>query len=181
MPAVMPTLVTPTTPEQLDTVRALFREYEENLGISLCFQGFEQELANLPGKYAPPSGRLYLAMMGPDAAGCIALREITHQVADFFADPRAPKPAGRPPAGRICEMKRLYVRPEFRGNRIGRLLARRLLDDARAIGYATMHLDTMDTLKPAVELYRSLGFQPTQRYNNDEDPHTLFFAKALGP
>ena len=145
-------------PRELAAVRAIFLEYEKGTGISLCFQGFEQEVATLPGKYAPPAGRLHLAVDGGDIIGCIALRAL---------DPA------------ICEMKRLYVRPSHRGRGVGRMLAARLIEDARAIGYDTMRLDTLETWVPAVELYRSLGFQPTTRYNDDPDPHTLFMALRL--
>lgn len=180
-PMSPPTILiqTPSTPAELDTVRGLFREYEKDLGISLCFQGFERELDTLPGRYAPPGGRLYLATIGGEVAGCIALRDITDDAARFLATSKTAPSAPALRDSRVCEMKRLYVRPAFRGHGVGRVLAQRLLDDARDTGYAAMRLDTMDTLKPAVELYRSLGFQPTPRYNNDEDPHTLFFSKAL--
>jgi GNAT superfamily N-acetyltransferase len=153
-----PLIVRPAEfPRELDGVRAIFLEYEKGTGISLCFQGFQQEVANLPGKYAPPAGRLLLGVDGRDV-GCIALR---------------PLEAG------VCEMKRLYVRPSHRRRGAGRLLAARLIDDARVIGYDTMRLDTLETWVPAVGLYRSLGFQPTSRYNDDPDPHTLFMALRL--
>jgi GNAT superfamily N-acetyltransferase len=145
-------------PGELAAVRAIFLEYEKSTGLSLCFQGFEQELAALPGRYAPPGGRLHLAVDGGDVLGCIALR---------------PLEAG---AG---EMKRLYVRPSHRGRGAGRMLAARLIEDARSIGYETMRLDTLETWVPAVQLYRSLGFEPTPRYNDDPDPHTLFMALRL--
>ena len=145
-------------PRELETVRAIFLEYEKGTGISLCFQGFEQEVATLPGKYAPPAGRLFLAAEGGEIVGCIALRPLEQD---------------------LCEMKRLYVRPSHRGRGVGRLLAARLVEDARAIGYHTMRLDTLETWAPAVGLYRSLGFQSTPRYNDDPDPHTLFMALRL--
>lgn len=153
-----PTIVDASAPAHLDTVCSMFREYEKDIGFSLCFQGFEQELAALPGRYAPPAGRLYLLTDGGSAVGCIALRAL--------------EPG-------LCEMKRLYVRPSHRGRGLGRLLAERLIADARAIGYHIMRLDTLETWGPAVGLYRSLGFRPTARYNDDTDPHTLFMALDL--
>src|SRR5260221_13781456 len=107
--------------EDLAQVRALFEEYAASLGFSLCFQGFDRELAELPGRYAPPSGRLLLAHVDDVIAGCVALREIDDG---------------------ICEMKRLYVRPRFHGQGVGRRLARAIVDEARAAGYTAMRLDT---------------------------------------
>ena len=120
----------------LDLTRTLFREYQAELGVDLCFQGFERELAELPGNYAAPVGRLLLAFEHVEPAGCVALRP--------FDLKRG-------------EMKRLYVRPAFRGRGLGRELAVKIIDEARAAGYHEMVLDTLDTLKPAIELYRSLG------------------------
>ncbi len=151
-------IVDASTPAHLDTVRSMFREYEKDIGASLCFQGFEQELATLPGRYASPAGRLYLLVEGGTPIGCIAMRSL--------------QPG-------VCEMKRLYVQPSHRGHGLGRVLAERLIADARAIGYDTMRLDTLDAWLPAVGLYRSLGFKPTERYNDDQDPHTLFMALDL--
>ena len=142
----------------IERARSLFREYETSLGVDLCFQGFEQELAGLPGAYARPSGRLLLAVDDGRPAGCIALR---------------------PLGADGCEMKRLYVRPEFRGRRVGRLLAERLLAEARAIGYARMRLDTLPSMKEAIPLYRSLGFAEIAPYYANPVPGALFMERAL--
>ena len=126
------------TAEQIADVRALFREYERFLDVDLCFQGFEDELATLPGKYAPPDGRLLLATDGGQAAGCVALRRLDQE---------------------ICEMKRLFVRPAYRNQGLGRLLATRIVAEATILGYATMRLDTLDRLQDAMRMYASLGFR----------------------
>ncbi|HEY3246350.1 MAG TPA: GNAT family N-acetyltransferase [Phycisphaerae bacterium] len=132
--------------EQIQTIRALFREYATGLQHDLCFQDFECELATLPGDYAPPRGRLFLATADELVGGCVALRPIE---------------------GDVCEMKRLYVRPAYRGGGVGRALATRVIDEARRIGYARMRLDTLPEMSEAVALYRSLGFReiPSYRYN----------------
>ena len=129
-------------PQQIVAARQLFKEYEASLGIELTFQGFQQEVADLPGAYAPPAGRLFLAT-GAEPAGCVALR---------------PLGAG------ICEMKRLYVRPTARGARLGRRLAETVIREARAIGYAHMRLDTLPSMKEAFALYQTLGFREIAPY-----------------
>lgn len=132
------------TAADLDEVRALFREYETWLDFSLCFQGFEAELAALPGKYAPPAGRLLLAELEGRVAGVIALREF---------------------APGVCEMKRLYVREFARGRHVGRALAERLVAEAKAIGYRAMRLDTIRArMVPANRLYEALGFRDVPPY-----------------
>jgi GNAT superfamily N-acetyltransferase len=144
----------------LDSVRRLFREYQVSLGIDLGFQGFEEELAGLPGAYQPPRGRLYLALVGTDPAGCIALRPFSE---------------------RQCEMKRLYVRSEFRGRSLGEKLARTVIRDARLIGYAEMLLDTLPTMVAAQNLYRSLGFRECPAYRHNPVPGSRFMKLDLAP
>ena len=146
------------TPADIDLARLLFHEYETSLGISLCFQGFEEELAGLPGAYAPPRGRLLLAREENAPAGCGALR---------------------PLADDICEMKRLYVRQAFRGRGVGRLLAGSLIAEARTIGYARMRLDTLPSMTAAIPLYRSLGFREIPPYTKNPVPGALFLEKEL--
>ena len=134
------------TLKEVDELRRLFREYEAFLNVDLCFQQFEQELTNLPGKYAPPSGMLLLAMDGQKAIGCGALRNLG-SIQD-----------------RTCEMKRLYVCPEARGVGVGKQIAKWLIQEAVRIGYSTMVLDTLDRLEAAIALYKSLGFVLTEPY-----------------
>ena len=145
-------------PGDLPTVRALFLEYAEGLGFDLCFQGFEAELATLPGKYAPPAGRLLLAWLGDEAVGCVALR---------------PLPDG------ACEMKRLYVRPAARGLQVGRRLAERICDEARAAGYRRILLDTLPAMTEAVRLYKALGFRPVEPYVFNPIEGALFLGREL--
>jgi ribosomal protein S18 acetylase RimI-like enzyme len=146
------------TLEQIVDACTLFREYERSLGIDLCFQGFEQELAGLPGAYAPPRGRLLLAADGDTLAGCVALRPLD---------------------GVACEMKRLYVRPAFRGRRAGHRLAERVIAEARAIGYARMRLDTLPSMKEAIALYGALGFVAIAPYCANPVPGALFLELDL--
>ncbi|MGY4831330.1 GNAT family N-acetyltransferase [Sphaerotilaceae bacterium SBD11-9] len=151
-------LITPDTPELLAATRAIFREYAASLDVDLCFQGFEAELASLPGEYAAPAGQLLLALIDDDLAGCGAFRPL--------ADADSPN---------ACEMKRLYVRPAFRRFGLGRLMAQRLLDDARRAGYAHMLLDTLDEMESARGLYATLGFEdvPPYYYNPIPGAHYL--------
>ena len=126
-----------TSIDDIAAVRRLFNAYAASLGIDLSYQGFETELAGLPGNYAPPRGRLLLAVAEDSATGCVALRPIDDQT---------------------CEMKRLFVRPERQGSGLGRRLATRVIDEARAIGYTTILLDTLPSMQGALRLYESLGF-----------------------
>jgi putative acetyltransferase len=129
---------------EIAQVRELFMEYAESLGFSLCFQNFDRELAELPGEYAPPGGRLLLARYGAEPAGCVALRSL--------------EPG-------ICEMKRLYIRPQFRGRGLGKMLANTSISEAKKIGYKTLRLDTVEPkMKSAVALYRALGFREIAPY-----------------
>lgn len=146
VPSVVPgfEIVSAEASSQIGQVRELFLEYGKSLGFSLCFQSFDKELAGLPGDYAPPEGRLLLALLGSDLAGCVALHKLEPQ---------------------ICEMKRLYLRAQFRGKGIGRALAERVIREARAIGYTHMRLDTVEPMmRDAVGLYRRLGFKEIAPY-----------------
>jgi GNAT superfamily N-acetyltransferase len=144
--------------EELREARALFEEYAQSLDFDLGFQGFERELAELPGRYAPPSGRLLLARVDEAIAGCVALREIESGV---------------------CEMKRLFVRPRFTGHGVGRRLARAIIDEGRAAGYRTMKLDTVPRMKAAIGLYASLGFESTPPYTDNPIAGALFMKLRL--
>jgi GNAT superfamily N-acetyltransferase len=150
--------IEPAGEADLPEVRALFLEYAGSLGIDLGYQGFDVELAGLPGDYAPPRGRLLIARDGARAIGCAALR---------------------PLAADVCEAKRLYVRPEARGTGLGRRLTDTLFAEARAIGYARLRLDTLPSMKQAIALYLSLGFRPIAPYRYSPVEGTLFLEKDL--
>jgi ribosomal protein S18 acetylase RimI-like enzyme len=143
----------------IDEARTLFKEYEASLDITLCFQSFEQELANLPGDYAPPSGLLVLARIGGDLAGCIALRRLEDGA---------------------CEMKRLYLRPELRGTGLGKKMLETILAEARQIGYSKMRLDTLPgRMDKAIKLYRSIGFKEISPYYNNPASEALYMELDL--
>lgn len=147
------------TVTQIEFARRLFREYEAWLGLDLCFQGFEDELKNLPGQYAPPEGRLFLADFKKELAGCIALKKLDEGV---------------------CEMKRLYLRQNAREAGLGNLLIERLLEEARAIGYSKMRLDTYPSkMAKAVKLYKSHGFKEIQAYYSNPHTGVLFMEMHL--
>ncbi len=156
--AQAPTIAPARMPADLHLVRNLFTEYADSLGIDLSFQGFEQELATLPGRYAPPDGRLLLARHGDQVLGCVGLRKLEDG---------------------ICEMKRLYVRPAYRGLEIGRNLAQRVIEEARAAGYVRMWLDTLKSMSAARALYTSLGFSEILPYSQHPVEGTICMEKVL--
>ena len=143
--------------------RELFEEYAASLDVDLCFQNFAQELAELPGAYAPPRGRLLLAGPTALAVGCIALRPL---------DDDAQRTA-------IAEIKRLYVRPEARGTGLGRTLVEAIIDEARAIGYRELKLDTLREMKAARSLYAALGFREGEAYYHNPLQGTVYMKLAL--
>jgi len=145
-------------PEDLPLARDLFEEYGRSLGIDLTFQGFDAELASLPGKYAPPHGAILVALSDDRPCGCVALRSIDE---------------------RTCEMKRLYVRPGYRGLGIGAKLVRRIIEAAIVRGYEAMRLDTLASMAHAISLYRSVGFQDIEPYIYNPLPGALFMEKRL--
>jgi putative acetyltransferase len=147
------------SPGQIAQARELFLEYAQSLGFSLCFQNFDKELANLPGDYAPPDGRLLLAEFEGQVAGCVAL----HKLEDG-----------------ICEMKRLYLRSPFRGKGRGRAIADRIIAEARTIGYRRMLLDTVEpVMKDAVEMYRRIGFREIAPYCKNPIAGALYMELQL--
>jgi ribosomal protein S18 acetylase RimI-like enzyme len=146
------------SPHDLALVHDLFLEYAASLGFDLAFQGFDREVAELPGAYGPPRGVILLAVDGENAAGCVALR---------LLDPDT------------CEMKRLYVRPAFRGTGLGRRLAEAILAEGRSRGYRRMRLDTVPAMAGAIALYRSLGFREIRPYRENPVPGALFLEREL--
>jgi len=144
---------------QIAQARELFLEYAKSLGFSLCFQNFDQELANLPGDYAPPEGRLFLVDYRGQPAGCVAVHKLSAE---------------------ICEMKRLYLRPQFRGKGLGRALADRIISEAREIGYRRMRLDTVEpVMKDAVAMYRKIGFREIAPYCANPNEGALYLELQL--
>ena len=156
-------LLTPATPELLAATRVVFRDYAQSLGIDLCFQNFEAELAALPGEYALPQGALLLALVDGEVAGCGALRALPGS--DY---------------ANACEMKRLYVRPAYRKFGLGRLLAQALFDRGRQAGYSAMLLDTLDEMEAARGLYASLGFEEIPPYYFNPVPGAHYLKAVLG-
>jgi putative acetyltransferase len=145
--------------ELLNEVRILFREYEMELNEDLCFQSFEAELKDPLKKYGPPLGVLYLALWNHEVAGCIALMPL--------------------PDGVSCEMKRLYVRPQYRQHKIGKALVQHILQDAKKLGYAVMKLDTLIKLQPAIALYQQFGFTETTAYYQNPLPGVVYMEKLI--
>ncbi len=142
----------------LAEIAPLFREYAAGLNIDLTQQGFEEELATLPGRYRPPGGAILLATCDNRPAGCVALRPIEPQT---------------------CEMKRLYVRPEFRGGGVGRALTEAIVAQARRAGYRRMLLDTLESMQAARGLYATLGFRPTAPYGHHPYPGTQYLGMDI--
>jgi ribosomal protein S18 acetylase RimI-like enzyme len=146
------------SPEQIQIVKELFIEYAHSLNFDLCFQNFDKEVAGLPGEYAPPDGTLLLAKVNRKDAGCVALRKIDSST---------------------CEMKRLYVRPEFRGRGMGRSLAIAVIREAIKIGYSSMKLDTVPSMKEAIPLYQSLGFREIKPYRLNPIENAIYMELDL--
>lgn len=155
----MPEFITATTEEHYREAKALLREYEVEIEVDLCFQGFEEELETLDRVYGSPGGRFFLVRQGDGTAGCVALRDL---------------------GDGVCEMKRLFVRPGFRGNGLGRLCAERIVQTAREMGYAAMRLDTLPAMHPAIALYRSMGFTEIAAYTENPCEGALFMELGLG-
>ena len=145
--------------EDYREARVLLREYEAASEVDLCFQGFEEEVETLERMYGPPGGRFLLVRAGDAIAGGVALRDL---------------------GGGICEMKRLYLRPGFRGRGLGKRCAERIVDEARAMGYAVMRLDTLPSMQEAIALYRSMGFVEIDPYTENPIQGALFMELALG-
>src|SRR5215469_9847685 len=144
---------------QIEAIRELFLEYGQSLSFSLCFQSFDKELAGLPGDYAPPEGRLLLLSISGEAAGCVALHKLSSE---------------------MCEMKRLYVRPQFRGKGLGRSLTERIIEDGRQIGYKKLRLDTVEpVMQTAVAMYRALGFREIEPYRENPIEGALYMELEL--
>jgi ribosomal protein S18 acetylase RimI-like enzyme len=152
-------MVTIEPATDMDTVRTLFLEYARRAGLDLEFQNFGQEVASLPGDYAPPAGALLIAVSSKGRpAGCVGLRSL---------------------GSGVCEMKRLYIRPEFRGHSLGRKLVERILEEARARGYSAMRLDTLPSMTEAIRLYESLGFADIPPYRFNPEPGTRYLELRL--
>jgi putative acetyltransferase len=146
------------TPDQLIEIKKLFREYETWLGFDLSFQNFEKEVSSLPGKYTPPKGAILMASFNEHIAGCIAVRPLDKD---------------------ICEMKRFFVRSKFRGYGIGKKLSEAIVEKAKEIGYAKIRLDTHNTFKAAIGIYRKLGFKEIDSYYHNPMPDVSYWELDL--
>ena len=155
----MPEFITAVTEEDYREARALLREYEVEIEVDLCFQGFEQELETLERVYGPPGGRFFLLRQGERSAGCVAVKDL---------------------GGGICELKRLFLRPGFRGKGLGRKCAERIVQTARDMGYAAVRLDTLPSMDAAIALYRSMGFAEIAGYTENPVEGALFMELRLG-
>ncbi len=144
--------------DELDNVRQLFKEYTESLDVDLSFQKYDEEISGLPGKYARPDGRLYVIYYKEHLAGCVALRKIDAQ---------------------SCEFKRLFVRPLFRGKKLGYILMEKVIEDARQIGYQTGYLDTLSMLKSAIAVYEKLGFENIPPYYDNPLKNVVYYRIKL--
>lgn len=153
-----PIVVSKISEEDIEKVHELFKIYEQQLGINLCFQDFEKELQTLPGIYAEPRGSILKATIGEEIIGCVALKPLDSHT---------------------CEMKRLFVLNKHKGKGAGQELAIQLINEAKLKGYQLMKLDTLDRLKPAVKLYHKLGFEQTQPYNYNPEADILYFQLSL--
>ena len=158
-PFVFMKIAQATSNDEISTARTLFEEYAQSLGFSLCFQNFDQELANLPGEYSPPAGRLLLLSINEQAGGCVAFRKID---------------------AATCEMKRLFLRAGFRGKGLGRVLVEAAVQEARELGYKRMRLDTVPgKMDDAIALYRSFGFREIKPYYDTPLNQTIFMELEL--
>ena len=155
----MADFITAVTEEDYREARALLREYEAEIEVDLCFQGFQEELETLERVYGPPGGILFLLRQEERTAGCVALKDL---------------------GGGVCEMKRLFLRPGFRGEGLGRRCAERIVQAAREMGYGAMRLDTLPAMRPAIALYRSMGFTEIPRYTENPLEGALFMELRLG-
>ena len=155
----MAEFITAVTEEDYREARALLREYEAEIEVDLCFQGFQEELETLERVYGPPGGILFLLRQEERTAGCVALKDL---------------------GGGVCEMKRLFLRPGFRGAGLGRRCAERIVQAAREMGYAAMRLDTLPAMRAAIILYRSMGFTDIPRYTENPLEGALFMELRLG-
>jgi putative acetyltransferase len=144
--------------DSMDDAKTLFGEYAGSLGYDLCFQSFEEELRTLPGRYALPEGRLYVAYVDNMAAGCVALRPLNNN---------------------LCEMKRLYIRPAYRGSGFGEKLVRQIISDATTVGYDRIVLDTLETMKAAIHLYSKMGFRAIAPYYQNPLPGVVYLGLDL--